>query len=100
MARELDAATGLYYVRNRWYDPVVGRFVSEDPIRLGGGINLYVYAENRPVNGRDPLGLRTCWYYVTSWEAPVYGSNGRVLRYVTYETWELMYCENGWCTWT
>ncbi len=36
-ARELDAATGLYYVRARWYDPSRGRFMSEDPIGLAGG---------------------------------------------------------------
>jgi RHS repeat-associated protein len=57
MARELDPITGLYYVRNRWYDPVANRFVSEDPIGLEGGINLYAYAANNPVNLRDPMGL-------------------------------------------
>lgn len=57
MARELDSTTGLYYVRNRWYDPQQGRFISEDPIGLAGGINLYVYADNRPVMVRDPYGL-------------------------------------------
>jgi RHS repeat-associated protein len=58
MAREFDNATGLYYVRNRWYDPETGRFISEDPIGLAGGINLYSYAGNDPVNKRDPLGLQ------------------------------------------
>ena len=57
MARELDAATGLYYVRNRWYDPQVGRFISEDPIGLAGGLNLYTYVHNNPLSFRDPLGL-------------------------------------------
>jgi RHS repeat-associated protein len=57
MARELDAVTGLYYVRNRWYDPVANRFVSEDPIGLAGGINTYAYVGNDPLNLRDPLGL-------------------------------------------
>jgi RHS repeat-associated protein len=56
-ARELDLITGLYYVRNRWYDPVANRFVSEDPIGLQGGINLYAYAGNSPTNFRDPFGL-------------------------------------------
>ncbi|WP_432422939.1 RHS repeat-associated core domain-containing protein [Variovorax boronicumulans] len=52
----LDEETGLYYNRFRYYDPVVGRFVSKDPIRLAGGINLLQYAPN-PINWIDPLGL-------------------------------------------
>jgi RHS repeat-associated protein len=58
MGRELDFATGLYYVRNRWYDPTLARFVSQDPIGLAGGLNTYAYVENDPLNGRDPSGLR------------------------------------------
>jgi RHS repeat-associated protein len=57
MGRELDATTGLYYVRARWYDPEIGRFISEDPIGLAGGINTYAYTANDPVNFRDPSGL-------------------------------------------
>jgi RHS repeat-associated protein len=57
MGREYDRTTGLYYVRNRWYDPAVGRFISEDPIGLSGGINVYAYALNSPTNLRDPMGL-------------------------------------------
>ena len=65
MAREIDAATGLYYVRARWYDPTLERFVSEDPIGLAGGINPYAYVENDPVNHTDPSGLKSCsWYSV------------------------------------
>lgn len=48
---------GLYYMRNRWYEPRTGRFLSEDPIGLAGGTNPYVFAGNDPVNGRDPMGL-------------------------------------------
>jgi len=55
-ARQLDSETGLYYMRARYYDPQLGRFVSEDPIGLAGGINVYVYAGDNPVNGRDPSG--------------------------------------------
>jgi RHS repeat-associated protein len=62
-ARERDAETGLYYYRARYYDPALARFLSEDPIGLAGGINLYAYAENDPVNRRDPSGLYNpdCW---------------------------------------
>jgi len=57
--REWDAETGWYYYRARYYDPKVGRFVSEDPIGLGGGINYYQYVENNPATLRDPTGLQT-----------------------------------------
>ena len=57
MARELDPGTKLYYVRNRWYDPSLARFASEDPLGIGGGINTYAYAANDPVSMRDPSGL-------------------------------------------
>jgi RHS repeat-associated protein len=56
-ARELDAYTGLYYNRARWYDPDLGRFISEDPIGLAGGINTYAFAGNDPINNDDPSGL-------------------------------------------
>jgi RHS repeat-associated protein len=51
---------GLYYMRARYYDPSVGRFISEDPLGLGGGdTNPYAYAGNNPINGIDPTGLLT-----------------------------------------
>jgi RHS repeat-associated protein len=59
-ARELDATTGLYYFRARWYDPSMSRFISEDPIGLAGGTNDYAYALNDPVNLSDPTGLCPC----------------------------------------
>jgi RHS repeat-associated protein len=52
-----DPDVGLTYMRSRWYDPNIGRFVSEDPLGLGGGINPYVFANNDPINGGDPTGL-------------------------------------------
>jgi RHS repeat-associated protein len=45
------------YYRARYYDPKVGRFISEDPIGLSGGANLYEYAFNSPVEYGDPFGL-------------------------------------------
>ena len=47
--------SGLIYLRNRYYDPSIGRFISEDPIRHG--TNWYIYANNNPVMFVDPLGL-------------------------------------------
>ena len=56
--REWDPESGLYYMRARYYDPQLGRWVSEDPIGLGGGDgNLFQYAGGDPVNGTDPSGL-------------------------------------------
>ena len=55
--RERDELTGLYYYRARWYDPQIGRFISEDPIGFGGGINFYAYVSNNPVSFSDPFGL-------------------------------------------
>ena len=54
--REYDAETQLYYDRARYLDPTLGRFVSEDPIGLNGGINLYGFVGNDPINGWDPSG--------------------------------------------
>jgi RHS repeat-associated protein len=54
--REFDNSTGLHYYRARFYDANLGRFISEDPIGLRGGINLYGYVENNPQNFRDPSG--------------------------------------------
>lgn len=56
--REQSPATGLLYLRNRWYSPKLGRFLSEDPIGLAGGLNLYSYVGNNPLRYRDPLGLQ------------------------------------------
>lgn len=53
--RELDG-TGLYFYRARYYSPIMQRFISEDPIGLGGGVNRYQYASGNPLNLSDPLG--------------------------------------------
>jgi RHS repeat-associated protein len=55
--RERDAETGLYYYRARYYDPKIGRFISEDPIGFVAGVNFYTYVENNPTTLTDPLGL-------------------------------------------
>ena len=52
-----DQETGLHYNYFRYYDPTTGRYVTPDPIGLGGGINLFAYVAGNPVNWADPLGL-------------------------------------------
>ena len=61
-----DEESGLHYNRFRYYDPEIGRFVSQDPIGLQGGMNLFEYAPN-PVGWTDPLGLLSEWR--RNWEA-------------------------------
>ncbi|HVC95125.1 MAG TPA: RHS repeat-associated core domain-containing protein [Pirellulales bacterium] len=53
-----DANTGLDYADHRWYDPSVGRWISEDPLGFGGGdTNLSRYVRNDATNATDPMGL-------------------------------------------
>jgi len=57
--RELDAETGLYYYRARYYHPHLGRFLTRDPLLYtAGDDNLYRYVADRPVAGIDPFGLQ------------------------------------------
>ncbi len=59
--RENDR-TGLYYYRARYYDPLLKRFISEDPIGTAGGLNLYSYVGGDPVTLTDPTGnVSTCY---------------------------------------
>jgi RHS repeat-associated protein len=57
-----DAATGLTYMQARYYDPVIGRFLSIDPVGFSPGrpdmFNRYAYAANDPVNAWDPGGAK------------------------------------------
>jgi uncharacterized protein RhaS with RHS repeats len=51
-------------MRARYYDPDVGRFISEDPIGFDGGdVNLYTYVGGNPVMGVDPWGKAAFWYH-------------------------------------
>ncbi|HVS81142.1 MAG TPA: RHS repeat-associated core domain-containing protein, partial [Pyrinomonadaceae bacterium] len=55
--RERDSDTAMLYYRARFYDPQLGRFISEDPIGFrGGDVNLYTYVKNYPLGGIDPAG--------------------------------------------
>jgi RHS repeat-associated protein len=54
-----DAETGLYYNRFRYYDPISGSYISQDPIGLCGGLNAYAYTRD-PSQWFDPFGLTSC----------------------------------------
>jgi RHS repeat-associated protein len=56
--QRFDAETNLYYYKNRYYSPKLGRFLQPDPILYeGGDLNLYAYVNNAPLNFTDPFGL-------------------------------------------
>jgi RHS repeat-associated protein len=61
---------GLYYMKARYYDSSVGRFISQDPIGFAGGdLSLYGYVLNNPINRIDPIGLTD---EPTDGEAPIH----------------------------
>lgn len=59
VGREHDDESGLLFYRSRYYDPAIGRFISQDPSEfMGGDENLYRYVENAPRQYTDPFGLQ------------------------------------------
>jgi RHS repeat-associated protein len=59
--RDNDQETGLRYYRARYYDPKIGRFISEDPEGFAADVNFYAYVGNDPIDYTDPWGLvRRC----------------------------------------
>lgn len=53
----VPVSSSLYYYRARFYNPILGRFISEDPIGFGGGINFYSYVNDDPEFFTDEVGL-------------------------------------------
>ena len=53
----VDDGNGLLFMRARYYEPGIGRFITKDPLGFLGGINTYAMAANNPVNFMDPMGL-------------------------------------------
>jgi len=75
-----DAATNLQYLRARWYDPSVGRFINEDTyegdIKDPLSLNLYTYVENNPLQYIDPTGNNKCAFTETAMECVGNGKGG------------------------
>ena len=65
--QQIDPITQQYYLRARFYNPVIGRFTQEDTYR-GDGLNLYAYCANNPVYYVDPSGLAKNPYVSSSQE--------------------------------
>jgi RHS repeat-associated protein len=85
-----DEETGLHYNYFRFYDPKTGRYLTPDPIGLKGGINLYSYAGNNPINLTDPLGLLTESFHETTgggWNSPPprYSPSHNIFRNVSLD---------------
>jgi RHS repeat-associated protein len=55
-----DTETGIVYMQARYYDPAIGRFLSQDPVGFASGgvgyFNRYAYVGNDPLNATDPTG--------------------------------------------
>ncbi len=70
VGRETDEVSGCYWLRARWYDPEIGRFLSPDPLGFSAGDgNLYCYAGNQPMSRVDPLGTVSAAEYTILVEA-------------------------------
>ena len=68
-----DSETGLIYLRNRYYEPSMGRFITEDPIKYG--TNWYIYANNNPIKFLDPLGMAPTTMEAAEMAAHIYDWN-------------------------
>lgn len=75
--QQYDDESGLHYNRHRYYNPGLGRYNTQDPIGLKGGLNPYAYPLN-PVVNTDPLGLaETSGSYVVSRDLAALGDEAR-----------------------
>jgi RHS repeat-associated protein len=95
-----SAPLATSYYRARYYDPVTGRFLSEDPVRFFGGIQFYRYALNAPTIQHDPTGLKPGESYNTARIAALQAlidilatSNAEGLEYAgaIYKNWDGTY---------
>jgi len=91
-----DQETGLHYNWNRYYDPNVGRYLRADPIGLAGGINLFAYVLNNPINMFDPEGLQAETKIIGKWFRKPYLENMNVFwqdgkSWYNSFNWDYMY---------
>jgi RHS repeat-associated protein len=83
--------SGDYMTRHRIYDPVLARWTTPDPVGEAGGLNLFQFVGNDPINNVDPLGLTyvSNWNYFWSWAFGA-GSGVRNYNISDVETQEMM----------
>lgn len=86
-----DPATGLVYMRNRWMDPEMGRFLTPDPMGYVDEPNAYAYAGNDPSNSSDPLGLyeEDVHHYLTWYLARAAGFSETTAAAIGFQAQEL-----------
>lgn len=86
--QQYDDESGLHYNRHRYYNPLQGRYITQDPIGLAGGWNAYLYPLN-PTMETDPLGLAACKVlypdypieYMDGSTSTWFGGHGGILGY-------------------
>ena len=83
-----DAESGPHYNTRRYYDPIAGRYITQDPTGIAGGWNLYDYANGDPANQLDPKGE---WVWVVI--------NVAMTAYDLYTEYQ-QYQETGCIDWT
>jgi len=102
--REFDGEIWLYYLRARYYNSELGRFISRDPIDIADDVNLYAYVGNSPVSYTDPLWTEkkwirenegNAWYFESmdlvkwnSWHAAMYFIYWWNEYLINYNPWE------------
>ncbi len=83
-SKEYFGELGLYNYGRRFYDPKLGRFVGRDPIAEEGGMNLYRFAGNNPVNRWDYLGMCELTVIDYEWIPSITITIPRFVRYDSY----------------
>jgi RHS repeat-associated protein len=86
MQADMPTTTHSYY-RARYYDPETGRFLSQDPIGLLGGINRYEYVGNNPLIGIDPSGLLCVYIWNYRGSTQAWGHASITLDNGTHISW-------------